>query len=80
MRLPDGKGGLGIYPPDYGQHQTPHATELAILQHAPGDDPDRMAVFAQMLRAGIPQARGDIWVKSPAPLFVLEKLRDYMAD
>jgi len=63
---------------DYGQHRTPRGTEFVILQAQDRDEPDRLAQFAQRLRLGVVQARGDIWVKVPSPLFAIGKLADYM--
>ncbi|MGO0792308.1 pPIWI_RE module domain-containing protein [Herbaspirillum seropedicae] len=78
MMLPDQKGGAKLFSPDYGQHQTPRGTEFVILQAGPGDDLHRLATYCEMLRVGVPQARGDIWVKVPSPLYAIEKLEDYM--
>lgn len=65
-------------PADYGQHQTPRGTEFAILQRQEDDDAAMLAILAHQLRAGVPQARGDILVKVPSPLHTLTKLEDYM--
>lgn len=65
-------------PPAYGQHQTPRGTEFVVLQAQPDDDPHNLARFAERLRVGVIQARGDIWVKLPSPLFAIGKLADYM--
>lgn len=79
MLLP-GKSRADIeeYPPAYGQHQTPRGTEFVILQAQQDDDVDQLARFAERLRLGVVQARGDIWVKVPSPLFAINKLADYM--
>ena len=68
-----------ITAPDFGQHSTPNGTEFSILYMPLGDDADLLASFAHQLRAGIPQTLGDIWVKLPAPLHIIGKLRDYMS-
>ncbi|WP_423395552.1 RNaseH domain-containing protein [Burkholderia sp. LMG 21824] len=79
MLLPDRRGGgASLFTPQYGQHQTPRGTEFVILQAQPDDDPDQLAIFSELLRIGVPQARGDIWVKVPSPLFAIDKLGDYM--
>ncbi|ROH91760.1 DUF3893 domain-containing protein [Stagnimonas aquatica] len=63
---------------EYSQHQTPNPIELAVLRRQLNDDPTVLAGLGHHLRAGIPQARGDIWVKMPSPLHVLEKIREYL--
>lgn len=78
MMLPEKQSGAKLFPPDYGQHQTPRGTEFVILQANPKDDLDQLAHYCEMLRIGVPQARGDIWVKVPSPLYAIEKLEDYM--
>ena len=78
MTLPNGSKGAKIFGSDYGQHQTPRGTEFVILQAQPNDDLDRLARYCELLRVGVPQARGDIWVKVPSPLYAIEKLEDYM--
>ncbi len=77
-RLLPQNGAAMEYPADYGQHQTPKGTEFAILHCQQGDNPDLLGFFAHHLRAGVPQARGDIWVKVPSPLHTITKLEDYM--
>ena len=74
------KNGAQEFAPDSGHHANPRGVELVIMQRGRDDDVDALAGFAQMLRAGIPQARGDVWVKHPSPLFILDKLGDYMAS
>jgi hypothetical protein len=79
MLLPDRSRLATVeFQPDYGQHHTPKGTEFVILQAQQHDDHHALARFAERLRLGVVQARGDIWVKVPAPLFVLSKLADYM--
>jgi hypothetical protein len=79
MLLPDRSRLTTVeFQPDYGQHHTPKGTEFVILQAQEHDDHHSLARFAERLRLGVVQARGDIWVKVPAPLFVLSKLADYM--
>ncbi|GAB3464456.1 hypothetical protein GCM10027321_28340 [Massilia terrae] len=63
---------------EYGQHRTPRGTEFVILQAQKEDDPNQLARFSERLRLGVVQARGDIWVKVPSPLFTIGKLADYM--
>lgn len=70
--------GIETYPADVSQHQTPNPVEIAILHCQESDDPTVLAGLAHRMRAGIPQARGDIWVKLPSPLHVLEKVREYL--
>lgn len=77
-RLLPKDGTASEFPAEYGQHQTPKGTEFAILHRQPEDDPDLLGIFAHHLRAGVPQARGDIWVKVPSPLHAITKLEDYM--
>jgi hypothetical protein len=66
------------FPPVYGQHQTPRGTEFVVLQAQQDDDPHQLARFSERLRLGVVQARGDIWVKVPSPLYAIGKLADYM--
>lgn len=53
-------------------------TEFVIVHTQQGDDVDQLARFAERLRLGVVQARGDIWVKVPSPLFAINKLADYI--
>jgi hypothetical protein len=79
MRLPTtARKQESLHAPDPGQHSTPTATEFSVMQCKDGDSPLVLASFAQQLRSGVPQARGDLWVKTPAPLFALRKLTEYM--
>jgi len=78
MPLPDARKGAKTFAPDYGQHQTPRGTEFVVLQAQPGDNIDSLARYCELLRVGVPQARGDIWVKVPSPLYAIEKLEEYM--
>jgi hypothetical protein len=77
--LPDKSRSATVeFEPEYGQHQTPRGTEFVILQAQEQDEPRHLARFAERLRLGVVQARGDIWVKVPSPLFAVSKLADYM--
>lgn len=67
-----------LHPADFGQHQTPRGTEFAVLQCQPHDDANQLAILGHHLRAGVPQAPGEMWVKTPAPLHTIRKLEDYM--
>lgn len=79
MLLPDKSRTTTVeFQPEYGRHRTPRGTEFVILQAQEQDDPNRLAQFSERLRLGIIQARGDIWVKVPSPLFAIGKLADYM--
>ncbi|ANH71345.1 hypothetical protein ACS15_0285 [Ralstonia insidiosa] len=77
-RLLPNNGAATEFAADFGQHQTPRGTEFAILHRQPDDDAALLGIFAHQLRAGVPQARGDLWVKVPSPLHTLTKLEDYM--
>lgn len=60
------------------QHLNSRAVEIVILQKQQSDDDIQLASFAQHLRAGMLTARNEVWVTTPSPLRVIEKLAEYM--
>jgi len=72
-------GPHAMYPAvPYDQSLTPRAVEFALLQKQSGDSDIELATLAQNLRRGLLTARNEVWLTSPAPLRIVEKLRQYM--
>ena len=58
---------------------TPNAIEFTLLSHLATDDTDQLACFASALRRGVLQANFDKWIRSPAPIFITNKLEEYLS-
>lgn len=56
----------------------PNATELVVISAISGDDPEKIAQFSGSLRRGVMPARLETWVKTPSPLFIINKLEEYL--
>lgn len=66
------------FAPDIGQAMRPNAAEFVVVSSLPDEDIDKVAQFTGSLRRGVVPARLDTWVKTPSPLFVLNKLEEYL--
>jgi hypothetical protein len=72
-------GPVAAFPPRAkDQHANPRAIEVAVLRHHDADNPERLAAFAQALRAGMLTAQSERWVSSPSPLQIIDALAQYM--
>lgn len=66
------------FAPDIGQTMRPNAAELVLISVSIGDDHEKVAQFSGSLRRGVMPARLETWVKTPSPLFVINKLEEYL--
>lgn len=66
------------FSPDIGQSMRPNATEFVVISAISGDDPEKIAQFSGSLRRGVMPARLETWVKTPSPLFIINKLEEYL--
>lgn len=75
---PDSENGSNTHAPNIKQTMRPNAVELSVLNCLPADNVDDVVSFVASLRSGLMPPRVDTWVKPPSPLFVLEKLGEYL--
>lgn len=66
------------FSPDIKQAMRPNATEFTLISSLPEDEPDTISQFSASLRRGLMPARLETWVKSPSPIFVMNKLEEYL--
>lgn len=79
MKLPDSNGRFSPYKKRSDEkHLNPQALEISILQKQPNDDAIKLAAFAHHLRKCSMATTNDQFVKTPAPLRIVDKLAEYM--
>ncbi|VUD41475.1 hypothetical protein TDB9533_00495 [Thalassocella blandensis] len=77
IELPD-KGKTKVCDPVLGPTPSPNAVEFVVLSTPTDDSVDKLSQFTTSLRVGVHQANFSNFVTLPAPLFIINKLKEYL--